>query len=67
MKGNCPECIKMQQQKGLEDYCCLKCVLMKSGLGDYMSKNEDGTIVVDLAQKIIDTGRQDETDKTFDS
>jgi len=51
MKGSCPDCLEKQKTTGLEDYCCVMCVLMVAIPGVSTYKDEHGTTVIDLSGK----------------
>jgi len=51
MKGVCDSCKEIQKIYGMEDYCCVLCVFSMSGISPAaISKDENGTVVVDLSK-----------------
>jgi hypothetical protein len=49
MKGSCPSCLEKQKIRGLEDYCCVMCVVTLAAPGARMYKDEYGTTVIDMS------------------
>lgn len=49
MKGSCETCQEKQRIKGFEDYCCVLCALGLSPRDTRVSKDEAGTIHIDLS------------------
>lgn len=46
MKGSCPECLKMQIS--IADFCCVLCALGLSAIDPCVTKDSNGTTVIDL-------------------
>lgn len=53
MRGACAWC-REQQARGIADACCAECVVWQAGWFDYLTHQPDGTMVLDLEQKIKD-------------